>query len=635
MSSSAELLSLANGILGGNAAVQGIFHEVSVLTIFAMSFMLWHYAKTYHLCKTGKPTPRLPKVPVAEVTKEKDSDKSVSPQPGGSPKCPPKQDSALEAEQHMVVLLEQKEFTRALYMFKSLERSGGDKELKNEELFSSFVMSATRIGKFDVVDKMLRVMQRNSIKPSLGTWQNMLKLLSTKKRFSSCLLAYSLFEKTFPTDQVCYSCLVNAALDNGMPEEAAKVLTRYRSSDLNPKEWVLFFRTYGMLGDVEQAEMTFSEVGSDMTPLMLNLLLQTCVQEKQFDRAERCLQKAHDLEKGSSATIVNAVSYNTIIKGFTQAGQPERCLACFQGLCQHGIEPDETTVGMLVDACLKSDRHVGIVEALMTSLRQKGKATNTIMCTHFLKLLIKTSRLKEASQLYKDMKNCEDTQPDVVTCSMLIKAYVNANNLGSALRVLDDMLATGCKLDDRILTCLLDGCRNAGDHERGIDLFDQFVKMGVVPSDYSILSLLKLLGNACNHDAAHELVASCERRYGTKPSVIHYTCLMSAAIRSKSPQHAWQAYILMLQHGVQPDATSISTLLPGLVVAEQWDRVVELVCSALKDASPPLAVPVVMLNNALSQMIAGSGPEQHVLRMQLLMQGAGIPITARNASRMS
>jgi len=290
-------------------------------------------------------------------------------------------------------------------------------------------------------------------------------------------------------------------------------------------------------------------------------------------------------------------------------------------------------VGMVVDACLQDDC-VGVADRLMKSLRESGTSTNTVMCTHFLKLLIRTDRLDDALALYEDMKLNAQTKPDLVTCSMMIKAFVNAKSLPLALRVLDDMVAIGCKPDDMILNRLLDGCRQAGESARGIGVFEQFLKMGLAPTEYSILTLLKLLGTAGNHAAAHEVVSISQQQYGVKPSIIHYTCLMSGALRSRNYDQAWQAYLLMCEHGVRPDVTTISTLLPALTHAQQWERVLEVVSSALKDVQPPLNIPVVMVNNALSQMITGSAPQQHVLRLQLLMQGAGVPITAQKAHAM-
>merc|ERR1719333_1712656 len=92
--------------------------------------------------------------------------------------------------------------------------------------------------------------------------------------------------------------------------------------------------------------------------------------------------------------------------------------------------------------------------------------------------------------------------------------------------------------------------------------------------------MVKLHGKCGAHQEAHDLVANWE--HGSKPSVIHYTCLMSGCLRSKCYTHAWAAYELMCNNGVHPDEMAISTLIPGMVAAQQWDNVLTLVQRALK-----------------------------------------------------
>jgi pentatricopeptide repeat protein len=443
----------------------------------------------------------------------------------------------------------------------------------------------------------------------------------------------TIFGKAVPEDQVVYSCLVNAALDAHVPQEASEILSRYRQSDVEPKDWILFFRTYSAVCDVEAAEALFCEIGDAMTPLMLNLLLHTCVTAKQPERALACLHKANALEQGKDVRITNTVSYNTVIKGFAQHGQIERCLDCLNSLYEHGLEPDDATLAVLVDVCIH-EKGASVADRLVQLLKQASAPSTTVMCTHFLKLLIKTNRIEDAMKLYQDMKFSEQTRPDVVTCSILIKAFVGSRDLHRAMAVVDDMIALGCAPDDMILTRLLEGHRQAGLCEEGVRVFERFVTIGVKPSEHSILTLLKLYGVSGNHEAAYSIVDLCEQCFGTRLSVIHYTCLMSGALRSRSYDQAWKAYLLMLSKGVKLDETAVSILLPGLVAAQRWDRVLELVASAVKETTPALKIPAETLNNAIGQMLCGQASRDDVHRLQLLVESAGVPITARNVERL-
>lgn len=259
---------------------------------------------------------------------------------------------------------------------------------------------------------------------------------------------------------------------------------------------------------------------------------------------------------------------------------------------------------------------------------------DTVMCTLFIKGLVRANCLPKALELYDEMRRRDGAHPDIVTYSVLIKALVDQHDLERALRLVEDMAAAGHTPDDIILTHLLSGCRHAGNHALGKRLFEEMLTAGVKPSEFTLVTMLKLHGRCGAHREAHELVAGWEEQHGLKPSVIHYTCLMSGCLRTKNYDQAWAAHALMLSSGVAPDGMAIATLLPGMVAAQQWDHVLDLAGLALK-VSDPIKIPTETVNNALSQMLAAGCCAQQVAALQVLMQGCGIPITARNAKRLS
>jgi pentatricopeptide repeat protein len=167
---------------------------------------------------------------------------------------PTVQPQSRATEQQMLKLLEQREFTRALNMYRACERDGRDRHFTNEELFSAFIQSAIRVGKIDVLERMLRAMRRNGILPSLKFWQTTLKMLSSRKHFNACISTHVLFARQIPADKVVYSCLINAALECNSPELAAQMLDKYGEAEIDAKDYVLHFRTYVALGDVDTAE---------------------------------------------------------------------------------------------------------------------------------------------------------------------------------------------------------------------------------------------------------------------------------------------------------------------------------------------------------------------------------------------
>lgn len=617
-----------------------VSQEITVFVVFFISLFLWR-----HLGQRQKVGKQAWKAVAPQTCQPALSVKKVS--VGQGAEIVDKQiDSKLlqaieSAEAQMIKLLDQREFTRALNFFRTFERDGRDRHF-SEALFTALIQSAIRVGKIDVVERLLRSMKRRGAEPSRDFWRTTLKMLSSRKHFATCLSIFSIFGRSLPADKVVFSCLINGALENGTPEHAASMLDRYCESDLEPRDYVLLFRTYVSMGDVDSAEKAFRTLGENMSSLMLNLFLLACINTKQPERALGYLHEARTLQErralGNSVQpqqnepIVDVVSYNTVIKGFAQAGMLPRCFDCLYEMKSFNLEPDDVTFGTLLDMCI-ADNDMKAANEIVDLLVRGDRPVDTVMCTLFIKGLVRAQKLPKAIELYEEMKRrtSEGSRPDIVTYSVLIKAYVDTHDLERALLLVEDLTAAGHTPDDIILTHLLEGCRYIGNHTLGKKLFEDMTVAGVKPSEFTLITMLKLHGRCGAHNEAYQLVANWELNNGFAPSVIHYTCLMSGCLRTKNYDQAWQAFKLMLDMGVKPDETTIGTLLPGMVAAQHWERVVELARLALKGPTR-INIATETLNNALSQMRQASGKAANADQLQTMMQEANMQIRTRRRS---
>merc|ERR1719253_1549095 len=189
-----------------------------------------------------------------------------------------------------------------------------------------------------------------------------------------------------------------------------------------------------------------------MTSLMLNLLLLTCVKSQQPERAVDRLHEARGFQDKRNAAsggaedepIVDVVSYNTVIKGFAQAGMLPRCFDCLNEMREHNLEPDDVTFGTLLDMCI-SDNDMNAANQVVNLLLSGGRPVDTVMCTLFIKGLVRANKLSKAVELYEEMKqrNNDGARPDIVTYSVLIKAFVDSHDLEKTLLMVEDMGAAG------------------------------------------------------------------------------------------------------------------------------------------------------------------------------------------------
>lgn len=596
-----------------------VAQEVLLLSIFLLSFFGLRY-----LNLEQRKARRRPKVVESEEFRTDEVQESKK-----LPRsCRSEVDtSAIEAQ--LLKCLSGQQFTKALNLYRSLERDGHELHF-SEELYSSFIQSAIRVGKVDVIERMLRAMRRTRKPPSLKFWQTILKMLSSRKNYSVCVAVFQHFGRDLPIDKVIYSCMINAALEVGMADKAVAMLPRYSQCGIADKDYVLFFRTYVAVGDVDAAEVIFRQLGPGNTPLMLNHLLLICVNINQVERGFGLLQQAHDLES-SDDRIVDVVSYNTIIKGFAAAKKLQNCMECLQLMLRKSIQPDEITLGTLLEACVQdqdSKTAFDLFRLLMGASENAPPVMDAGMCSVFFRGLVRAGCLRHALHLYEEMKRWSVVKPDLVCYSVLIKALVDQHELARALELVEDLKANGEVPDDIIVTHLLEGCRFANNHSLGKKFFKEMLENGVRPSEYTLVTLLKLHGRCGFHKEAYDQVAAWERDHGWAPSVIHYTCLMSGCIRSKQHDQAWAAYQLMQAKGIQPDSTTLSVLLQGMISAHMWNRVLAIAEANYEaKSSHDLGEP---LNLALGLMLQTPNLRPRAVQLQEMMTAAGVSISLKN-----
>jgi len=610
-----------------SAVFDSLAQEMVILALFGLSFMLW---RTY---QKNKKTPKVTEcksksMPVHKLARRVCDGMPHGLHTGQTAKkfCETDKAKVRACEPEIRKLMERNEFTRALNMYRGVERQGLE-ILFSEFLFTAFIQSATRVGKVDVAERMLRTMKRANITPSLDFWLHTMRLFSSRRQYGLCLTTYEIFGNHCPADKVVLSCIINAALEQGVAEHTPEMLAKYSQAGISARDHVLFFRCYVALGDVDSAEALIMKLGTQTSTLMLNLSLLACVNAKQPERAWDMVQHARKLEQGGNTDgIVDIVSYNTVMKGFGAAKNRQRCFQCMQDLVDHGLQPDDITLGSILDTCI-ADNDLAVANEIGNLLLSSGRQISNVMWTLFIKGLVRAGSVEKAFALYKEMKK-RAAQPDLIVYSVLIKGLVDQHDIEKAMELAEDLKAQGLIIDDIILTHLLEGCRHANNFKLGKQIFKEAMDAGMKPSDVTLVTMLKLYGRAGKFHEAFETVKNWESVNGSKPSVIHYTCLMSGCLRSKNYDQAWESFELMLASGIEPDQTTIATLLPGMVAAQHWDRVLMLARRATQVAgSQP---PVEALNHALSHMRASQSAGQRADTLQTLMKLAGIRISTRN-----
>lgn len=266
--------------------------------------------------------------------------------------------------------------------------------------------------------------------------------------------------------------------------------------------------------------------------------------------------KCGSLEEGEavikSMPIRNMVAWNTLIAGNAQNGYGESVLALYSMMKMAGFRPDKITFVSVLSSCSELAT-LGQGQQIHAEVIKTSASSVIGVISTLISMYSRCGCLEDSIKVFME---CEVA--DLVSWSSMVAAY--------------------------------------GFHGRGVEaveLFEHMEKEGLEPNDVTFLSLLY----ACSHcglkDKGLEFLNLMTEKYGIKPRVQHYTCIVDLLGRSGCLNEA-EAMIRSMP--VKGDAIIWKTLLSACKIHKNADMARQVAEEVLK-LDPQDSASYVLLSN--------------------------------------
>merc|ERR1719498_104680 len=158
----------------------------------------------------------------------------------------------------------------------------------------------------------------------------------------------------------------------------------------------------------------------------------------------------------------------------------------------------------------------------------------------------KSSNMHRAVELLGDMRT-SGVEPDIITYSTIVKGYCASGDVDRAFSVLEDMKSDDKFAPDEIMyNSILDGCAKQHRVDDALKLLEEMKSTGVVPSNYTLSILVKLLGHSRRLNQAFAIVDELSQKHGFRPNVQVYTCLVQACLLNRRLEKAMALHDTMV-----------------------------------------------------------------------------------------
>ncbi|XP_047311157.1 pentatricopeptide repeat-containing protein At1g18485 [Impatiens glandulifera] len=163
----------------------------------------------------------------------------------------------------------------------------------------------------------------------------------------------------------------------------------------------------------------------------------------------------------------SSISWNTVVSGYTQNGNPIEALALFREMLSIGVKPSDVSIKALLGACSKlSSLKLGKQIHCFALKAWLGLTEGTLVVPSLLDMYAKSGSIELAETIFHQTK-----YKDVVLCNVLISGYGNHGRGKEATEIFEEMTKWGLKPDGFTFMGVLIACNHAGMVEEGLEYF--------------------------------------------------------------------------------------------------------------------------------------------------------------------
>ncbi|KAI5060789.1 hypothetical protein GOP47_0025209 [Adiantum capillus-veneris] len=320
--------------------------------------------------------------------------------------------------------------------------------------------------------------------------------------YASCgalVKAQTMLEELFPRDVISWNALISGYAQHGWGKEALKCFERMQHEGISPNS-VTFGCILKACGSIralskgEQIHDVIKRQGLLETDNGLGTAL--------VDMYAKCgaLVKAAQTLEGLS--FQHAASWSALIAGYVQEGKGEQAMHCFERMQHNGLYPDAITFTCALKACAiigAVDRGKHIHDEIV---RQNLIGNDRVLGGALVDMYAKCGSLEKARKVLEELPS-----RDVVSWSALIAGYAQRGESEQVLSCFRQMQLEGFNAEASTFSSVLTSCCHLGLVEEGHRCFvDMSTKYGVKPDVYHYTCMVDLFGRAGHLDKAACLI---------------------------------------------------------------------------------------------------------------------------------
>ncbi|XP_057816350.2 pentatricopeptide repeat-containing protein At1g11290, chloroplastic-like isoform X2 [Cryptomeria japonica] len=274
--------------------------------------------------------------------------------------------------------------------------------------------------------------------------------------------ARELFDKIPQRNVVSWNAMITGYVQNGFVEKALETFKQMQLMGLKP-DYVTFATIVSACAQIGALEM-----GRAIHQIIIEsgFLAEVVVASALVDMYAKCGSIDRACKQFDRMSERDAVSWTSMIVGYTQNGFVEKALETFKQMPLAGVKPNSTTFASILPACAK----MGALEQgifIHQSILEGGCLSDVVVASALVDMYAKCGSIDKARELFDKMP-----QRNVISWNAMIAGYAQNGLCKDALKIFELMKHSGTYPDIVSFACVLFACSHAGLVDEGCTYFN-------------------------------------------------------------------------------------------------------------------------------------------------------------------
>ncbi|GFQ02264.1 pentatricopeptide repeat-containing protein at4g13650 [Phtheirospermum japonicum] len=383
---------------------------------------------------------------------------------------------------------------------------------------------------------------RSGIEPDLHLWVSLINF------YAKCgVLALSLhvFEQMSVKDVVSWTALISGFVAQGRGMESVELFCEMRREDVRPNEFTLatILKGCSLSSDLEFGKQVHAVV------VKIGLLSDVYIGSSLIDLYSKCGEMEYADDVFCMMPEKNAVSWNTLLNGYAQAGNGEAVLRLFCKMEEPEMRFSNYTLSIVLKGVASSGAFRAGEAIHSIVIKVAGELDDFVRCS-LLNMYSKCGVADDALKLFKTIKS-----PDIVAWSSIISVADQQGQKEEAAKLFNLMRHFGVRPNEFTLSSLVSAATDLGDLRYGQSIHACAHKFGFDSDNLVSNALVSMYMKFRSTNDGYLIFNKMANR-----DVISWNALLSG-FHDETSDHGTRHFRQMLMDGFRPNMYTFISIL--------------------------------------------------------------------------